>query len=141
MQHRKTQFYFQNAFAESSRIVTGPSLTSSTCIVSWKRPVSAAEAGGADFLHKIFVEFARLLRRSGRVERWTLAAARVSVESELRDHQQRAAHVGNGQIHFAAGIFKNAQADGLLGKVVGVSARISRAYSERAPASRGRPRP
>src|SRR6266852_5982898 len=53
----------------------------------------AAQASGADFLHKIFVEFARLLGRSGRVERWPLAAARVSVEGELRDHKQRSANL------------------------------------------------
>jgi len=29
-----------NIFAESSKMVTGPSLTSSTCIISWNRPVS-----------------------------------------------------------------------------------------------------
>src|SRR3979411_1034606 len=56
----------------------------------------AAQAGGADFLHKIFVEFTRLLGRSGCIERWPLAAARVSVESELRDHQQRAANLRDG---------------------------------------------
>src|SRR5579859_3865545 len=31
---------FQNAWGESNRIVTGPSFTSSTCIMAWKRPVS-----------------------------------------------------------------------------------------------------
>src|SRR4030081_1202736 len=46
----------------------------------------AAQAGGADSLHKIFVEFARLLGRSGRVERWPFAAAHVTIEGELRDH-------------------------------------------------------
>src|ERR1700674_4059826 len=56
----------------------------------------AAQAGGADFLDKIFVEFARLLGRSGCIERWTLAAPRVSVESELRDHQQRAGNLRDG---------------------------------------------
>src|SRR5208337_1885806 len=30
----------QNSFFESSRIVTGPQFTSSTSIISWKRPVS-----------------------------------------------------------------------------------------------------
>src|ERR1700686_4041774 len=56
----------------------------------------ASYAGGADSLHKIFVEFARLLGRSGCVERWPLAAASVSVEGELRDHQQRAGNLRDG---------------------------------------------
>jgi len=43
---------FQNPFAESSKIVTGPSLTSSTCIVSWKHPVSQRRPAARTFSTK-----------------------------------------------------------------------------------------
>ena len=44
--------FFQNTFAESSIMVTGPSFTSSICIVSWKRPVSQRSPAARTFSTK-----------------------------------------------------------------------------------------
>jgi hypothetical protein len=93
-------------------------------------PGFAPQTSGSDSLHKVFVEFARLLGRSGCVERGTLAASRVSVERELRDHQQRSANFCNGKIHFAASVFKNPQAVNFLGKIIRIGPRVSAAHAE-----------
>src|SRR5208282_214513 len=49
---REGREFVQNVFAESSRIVTGPSLTSSTCMFSWKRPVSVRRPAARTFSPK-----------------------------------------------------------------------------------------
>ena len=107
----------QTAFSESSRIVTGPSLTSSTCMCAWNTPVSHRHAETANRPDKFLVEEAGLLRRSGLNIRRPAPSSRVSIQSELRDQQRGAPDVEQGEVHLARFIGKNSQIGDFLGKI------------------------
>ena len=68
--------------------------------------------------------------RSSPIKRWPLAPPRVSVESELRDDQQRAANIRQRQVHLAAVIFKDAETNYLPGQVIRLSACVVGAHPE-----------
>ncbi len=88
--------------------------------MAWKVPVSQRNPAARTALHKIFIELARLLGRSGLIERRTLAAAHISVQRELRDHQHAAFGFTQGQVHFSAGVLENSQACNFVREIVGV---------------------
>ncbi len=68
----------QNVFLLSRRMVTGPSLTSATCIIAWNSPVATRSPLVCQFSHDIFVQRPRNLRRSGARERGAAAVARIA---------------------------------------------------------------
>ena len=54
------------------------------------------------------------------IEGWSLAAAHISVQSELRDREYAAAHVLQAAVHLSVDIFEDAQAGDFLGEICGV---------------------
>ncbi len=85
------------------RIVTGPSLTSSTRIIAWNSPVATGTLSCPQFSHDAFVQRARLFWRRSRVERRPPPLPDVAIQRELRDDEYATARVGDGSIHVASG--------------------------------------
>jgi hypothetical protein len=77
----------------------------------------AAQAGGANLLHKEFVELSSLFRWCGTIERGPLAAAHIAVERKLRDRQNATANLSHAAVHLSLIVFKHAQGDDFLGQV------------------------
>src|SRR5277367_1485835 len=95
-----------------------------------KAPSLAAQASGADLFDKILIELARHLRSSRAIERRPLPPTHIAIKSELRNDQHRSHNLGDRQIHLAAGILKNTQANDLLGKIIRVRARVTLAHAK-----------
>jgi len=70
-----------------------------------------------------------LLRRGRGVERRALAAADISIQGELRNHEHAAAHVLRAAVHLAVLVFEEAEARNLLGQIscVGLGVFVSHA--------------
>ena len=111
-------------------MVTGPWFTSSTSIISWKRPVSQRRPRARMLGDEVFVEFAGALGTGGCVERRPLALPDVPKQSELRDGENRAADVGDAAVHLSFLIFKNAQAGDFRGEIIGVGFGVFVRYSQ-----------
>ena len=99
----------------SSHRVTGPSFTSSTSIIAPNSPVSTRDAALAQQRDEALVERDRHLRARRVDEARPASLHRVAVERELRDDEQRAVHVGEGEVHLVVGVGEEAEADDLVG--------------------------
>src|SRR5215813_7307622 len=81
---------------------------------------SLKDAGGhgdaelAQSVTEYLVKSSRLLRRSGRDETRSPAAARVAIQRELRYHQRRAFHVEKRAVHLFVFVLENAQVGGFF---------------------------
>ena len=73
----------------------------------------------------VFIKFAGLLRRRGRVERRALAPTHITVKRELRDQQHAAVYFCYREVHLAGGILKNTQSRDLVGKIVSGGFRVN----------------
>lgn len=75
-------------------------------------------------LNELFVEgFAKFGRR-GLNEAWAALPASVSVESELRDGEQRAAHVEQREVHFSLLVVEDPEPDDFVGHRDGGFGRV-----------------
>ncbi|HEV2289685.1 MAG TPA: hypothetical protein VGR81_12095 [Candidatus Acidoferrales bacterium] len=87
-----------------------------------------AEGGGGAY--KFFVQrFAKFGRRCLDEAR-AAAAACVTIERELRDSQQRAAHIEQRAVHFSYIVIENAQIHDFLGHRSGRGGVVVAAYGE-----------
>ena len=109
----------------SSRIVTGPSFTSSTCMCAWNSPRFHLQVVLPQRAHEIFVERPRHGGRGGGIKRRTPAFPAVAAQRELRHHQQRAAGVGHRTVHLLLRILKDAKIPHLSGDVPHIFCGVS----------------
>ena len=100
--------------------MTGPSLTSSTSIISPKRPVATFSIDLAGLGDKIFIPAQCVTARSRINERRPSAATRVAVKSKLRNHEHFAVDIGQRKIHLAVRVFKDPKLYDLVDQIVGV---------------------
>ena len=77
-------------------------------------------ASGAEPGDEFFVEGLGDLWRRGLVEGGTPALPAVAVEGELGDDEERAACVGDGEIHLAVAVLEYTEGKYLVDKVIGV---------------------
>ncbi len=106
--------------------VTGPSLTSSTCIMAPKRPVAVGAPERPHRPDEGFVERFGDLRRGGADETRPAALAAIAVQRELTDDQNASADVGHAEIHFVVGVAEDAQTDHLVGEPLRLGGRVRR---------------
>ena len=77
-------------------------------------------AAGAKLRDELFVEGLGNLWRRGFVERGTPALPAVAVERELRDDQQRASCIGDGEIHLALAVLEYSERQYFLREILRV---------------------
>ncbi len=100
----------------SREMVTGPSLTSATCMSAAKTPSSTRTPEGAERLARLPVEPARLVGRGGVHEARAAALAGVGVERELAHHERRAVGVEEREVHLSRGVLEDAQPGDAVGE-------------------------
>lgn len=87
--------------------------------VRLKNARARADAEGLQSLYEFFVEEFALLGRCGLDEAGAPLAARIAVQSKLRDGQDRAADIEQRKIHFSLRVIEDAQLDDFFGHFSG----------------------
>ena len=87
----------------SIKIVTGPSLTISTCMWAPNSPVWVGTPWARSKAAKRSHSGWAMRRQGGVDEGRAVALARVGKQGELRDHDRRAAHIQHREVHLALG--------------------------------------
>ena len=93
-----------------------------------KFPVLYMETPGLTLRYEPLIEGNGGVRPGGAGEAGTPGFA-VGIEGELGDHQQRAAGLGQIQVHFAVFILKNSQAADLVGQLIRLGLGVQRGHS------------
>src|SRR6202041_1093084 len=75
----------------------------------------------SDSLDKKLIEPASVFGRSGGSEPWALAAAHISVQSELRNREHAASHVLHAAVHFSLLVFKDAKTGDFFGEISSIA--------------------
>ena len=78
----------------------------------------------------VLVKFVSESRVAGTVERRAVALIAIGIKRELRDEQQRAAHVFDREVRFSIFVGKDAERKHFLDEAVGNFAGIALAYSD-----------
>ena len=81
-------------------------------------PGGHSETARAQPVDKMPVQIVGAIRGRCFRERWPVALTRIAIQRKLRDHQQRAADIGDGAVHLALGIGKDPQVPGLVGQEI-----------------------
>ena len=128
----------------SSSSVTGPSLTSATCMSARKRPVATGTPSSASACVNASTSGSATLGRRRRRPARPPATARVAVERELADDERGAAGVEQRAVHHAVVVVEHAQVRDLrreLGRAgLGVVVRHADEHAQARHRSRRRPR-
>ncbi len=108
-------------------MVTGPSLTSATCMSRAEAPALHRHAERPQLLRHTLDKRGGVLRQRRRGVAGTPATAQVGVERELRDHQRPAADVAQREVHLAGLVGEDAQPGDLVREQPRLRLRILRA--------------
>ena len=92
----------ESSFHVSTIIVTGPSLTRLTRIMAPNRPVSTSAPALAQPLYQPVDKFVCQVRWGGVHKRRATSPARIRVQRELADNQDRQAQLGRGPVQLPA---------------------------------------
>jgi hypothetical protein len=110
--------------------VTGPSLTSATFILAWKRPVATeTPAARSRCSIKMVVEFLGVGQSRRICERAAIPLYPAGIKSELRDNQNLAAGSQKRKVHLALLVFEDTKFRDLFYKEIGVRHVIKSAHT------------